>query len=373
MNEIYQLRLDALRRQIKAAEMDCLALVPGFNLQYLTGQEFFLLERPFITFIPADETAQLVVVIPELEAPTWQSTIPFEAQLLPWMDESGPSEAMRQAAASLNSLKALGVEHLRMRVLEQDLISRHMPEVRFVEGERALDPLRLRKDANEIASLGRAAKALEAALEDSLSRTQPGMSEREICNNLTAAILQLGGEAVPLEPLVQSGPNSAHPHGRTGDRHVSAGDLLLIDFTTTVDGYYADMTRTFVVGSAADDRQQEVYETVKAANIAGRKAARPGVTCQDVDRAARSVIDDAGYGAYFIHRTGHGLGLDVHEPPSIVEGNQLQLEEGMVFTVEPGIYIDGWGGVRIEDNLVVTEGGAESLTAFDREMRFIGG
>ena len=176
-----------------------------------------------------------------------------------------------------------------------------------------------------------------------------------------------------LEPLVQSGPNSALPHGRTGNRPVSGGDLLLIDFTTTVDGYYGDMTRTFIVGRHADDRQQEVYAAVKAANEAGREAARPGVSCQDVDRAARGAIDDAGYGEYFIHRTGHGLGLDVHEPPSIVEGNQLQLEEGMVFTIEPGIYIDGWGGVRIEDNVVVTENGVESLTTFDRELRIIGG
>ena len=167
--------------------------------------------------------------------------------------------------------------------------------------------------------------------------------------------------------------HGAHPHGRTGNRTLSKGDLLLIDFTTTVDGYYADMTRTFVVGGQTDDRQQEVYETVKAANAAGREAARAGVTCQDVDRAARGVIDDAGYGDYFIHRTGHGLGLDVHEPPSMVEGNQLQLESGMVFTVEPGIYIDGWGGIRIEDNLVVTENRAESLTTFDRDLRVIGG
>jgi Xaa-Pro dipeptidase len=373
MTDIHQTRLDALRRQIKAANMEYLALVPGFNLQYLTGQDFFLLERPFITFIPADESAQLIVVIPELEAPTWKRSIPFGARLIPWTDESGPDEAMRRAAISLDGLQTLGVEHLRMRVLEQELISRFLPDIHFVEGERALDPLRLRKDAAEVASLRRAAKALEAALEQTLSGMRPGMNEREICNDLTAAILQSGGEAVALEPLVQSGPNSALPHGRTGNRPVSEGDLLLIDFTTTVDGYFGDMTRTFVVGRQADDRQQEVYAAVKAANEAGREAARPGITCQDVDRAARGAIDDAGYGEFFIHRTGHGLGLDVHEPPSIVEGNQLQLEEGMVFTIEPGIYIEGWGGVRIEDNVVVTRDGVESLTTFDRDLRVIGG
>lgn len=369
----HQTRLDALQRQINANEMDCLALVPGFNLQYLTGQEFFLFERPFITFIPAEDDAQLVVVIPELEAPTWQRSIPFEANLIPWTDESGPDAAMREAAFYLDGLQTLGVEHLRMRVLEQNLISRFLPDIRFVEGERALDPLRLRKDAAEVASLRRAAKVLDAALEQTLSSIRPGMNEREICNDLTAAVLQSGGEAVAPEPLVQSGPNSALPHGRTGNRPVSEGELLLIDFTTTVDGYYGDMTRSFVVGRPADDRQQKVYAAVKAANEAGRETACPGVTCQEVDRAARGAIDDAGYGEYFFHRTGHGLGLDVHEPPSIVEGNLVQLEEGMVFTIEPGIYIDGWGGVRIEDNVVVTENGAESLTTFDRDLRVLGG
>lgn len=372
MTDIHQARLGALQRQIKAAEMDYLALVPGYNLHYLTGEEFFLLERPFITFIPAHEEAQLVIVIPELEAPAWQRSVPFEARLFTWTDASGPDDAMREAADFLQGLRTLGVEHLRMRVLEQDLINRFLPDVRMARGESVLDPLRLRKGAAEVASLRRAVQALETALLQTLSRLRPGMTEREICNDLTVAILQAGGETVALEPLVQSGPSSALPHGRTGKRPVAEGDLLLIDFTTTVDGYYADMTRTSVVGREADDRQQDVYAAVKAANQAGRDAARPGVTCQEVDRAARRVIVDAGYGEYFIHRTGHGLGLDVHEAPSIVEGNRTPLEGGMVFTIEPGIYIEGWGGVRIEDNVIVTRDGVESLTAFDRSLRVVG-
>ncbi|GMR10019.1 MAG: aminopeptidase P family protein [Anaerolineae bacterium] len=371
MSDVQRVRLEALQRQIKAANMEYLALVPGFNLQYLTGEEFFLLERPFITFIPADKNAQMLVVIPELEAPTWRRVVPFEARLLTWTDETGPDEAMREAAVFLEGLQTLGVEHQRMRVMEQDLIARFLPDIRIAKGEGVLDPLRLRKDAAEVASLRRAVQALETALERTISHLRPGMIEREICSDLTVAVLQSGGEMVTLEPLVQTGSSSALPHGRTGNRPVEEGDILLIDFTTTVDGYYADMTRTFVVGRQADDRQQEVYAAVKAANKVGREAARPGVTCQDVDRAARGAIVDAGYGEYFIHRTGHGLGLDVHEPPSIVEGNQLQLEEGMVFTIEPGIYIEGWGGVRIEDNVVVTREGVESLTTFGRDLRVV--
>jgi Xaa-Pro aminopeptidase len=148
--------------------------------------------------------------------------------------------------------------------------------------------------------------------------------------------------------------------------------MLLIDFVTTVGGYYADMSRTFVVGQEPDKQLADVYAAVQAANAAGRAAIRPGVSCQDIDRAARKTIVEAGFGEYFIHRTGHGLGLEVHEPPGIVEGNEMLLEEGMAFTVEPGVYIDGWGGVRIEDNVVVTSDGHESLTTFGRDLRMLG-
>jgi Xaa-Pro dipeptidase len=370
---MHRQRLASVRQQLAAQSMDCLALVPGYNLQYLTGENFFLLERPFIAFIPADEDAELVVVVPELEAPAWEHGVPFEATLFPWADEGGPEGAMRQAAKRLAGISTLGVEYLRMRVLEQDIVSRFLPDVRIVNGDTALEPIRARKDAAEIESHRRAVQALETALEKVVSSVKPGMTEREICNRLTSAVLQSGGEMVILEPLVQSGPNAALPHGRTGERRVEAGDMLLIDFTTTVAGYYADMTRTFVVGKEPDERLRDVYAAVQAANAAGREAIRPGVSGQDVDRAARKAIAEAGFGEYFIHRTGHGLGLDVHEAPGIVEGNDKPLAEGMVFTIEPGVYIDGWGGVRIEDNVVVTSDGHESLTTFGRDLRVVGG
>jgi len=372
MSSAQQARLREIRKRMKQEGMDCLALVPGSSLDYVVGGGFFLLERPFITFIPADDAARLVVVLPELEAPAWDRSSPFEAQLCPWTDEEGPADAMRQAAAALEGVQALGVEHLRMRVQERDLICRFMPGVRLAKGENALEPVRVLKDSTEIASFRRAVQALEGALESVLSTVRPGISEREICSSLTRAVLHQGGEMVSIEPLVQSGPNTAMPHGRTGDRRIQSGDILLIDFTTTVHGYYADMTRSFVVGREPDDRQRKVYEAVQDANAAGRGAVRPHATCQDIDRAARQAIIDAGLGEYFIHRTGHGLGLDVHEAPNLVEGNLTPLEEGMVFTVEPGVYIEGWGGVRIEDNVTVTSDGVECLTSFDRDLRVVG-
>ncbi|MBN1565253.1 MAG: M24 family metallopeptidase, partial [Anaerolineae bacterium] len=152
---------------------------------------------------------------------------------------------------------------------------------------------------------------------------------------------------------------------------IALGEPLLFDFGTTVNGYASDITRTFSVGEPSA-KMQDVYAVVKAANAAGRAAAKPGATGQDVDRATRKVIVEAGFGDYFTHRTGHGLGLETHEPPDMVEGNLLVLEPGMTFTVEPGIYLSGEVGVRIEDNVVITVDGAESLTTFDRELRVIG-
>jgi Xaa-Pro aminopeptidase len=258
-----------------------------------------------------------------------------------------------------------------MRVLEHDLIRRFWPEVRMVKGEVVLDPLRMRKDATEIASLRRAIEVAETALEEVVSSLSPGATERQIASQLTSAVLLGGGESVPIQPIVLSGPRSALPHGRPGERVVQAGDILLIDFVITVDGYHADITRTFVVGQEPDGRLRQAYAAVQAANEAGRAAVRPGATCQQVDRVTRQVLVDAGLGEHFIHRTGHGLGLDVHEEPSIVEGNDMSLEEGMVFTVEPGVYLQGWGGIRIEDNVVVAEDGCETLTTFSRELRVV--
>jgi Xaa-Pro dipeptidase len=167
--------------------------------------------------------------------------------------------------------------------------------------------------------------------------------------------------------LIQTGPNGANPHAGAGDRALHQGDTLIMDFGMTLDDYSSDITRTIVVGGL-DEEMSRVYAAVQAANAAGRAAAKPGVTCEAVDKAARDVIEATGFGQYFTHRTGHGLGLEGHEPPYIVGGNTLVLQPGMTFTVEPGIYIPGKGGVRIEDNVVITEGGCESLTTFTRDL-----
>jgi Xaa-Pro dipeptidase len=310
-------------------------------------------------------------VVPFFEAARLDASgIPF--QIFPWTDAEGYQGAFAAAGKVLNlSGRRLGVEELSMRVLEAELIRRHCPGVEVILAGESLAALRLRKDENDLAALRAAVAISEAALQAAIQAVRPGMSEREIAGLLIVEQLKRGGGQHPFEPIVLSGPNSALPHGETGERRVAQGEPLLFDFGTTVRGYCSDITRTFTVGEPPA-WLAEIHTVVKAANEAGRKAAAPGVPAQAVDRAARAVIEAAGYGAHFTHRTGHGLGLEPHEGPNMVEGNTLILQPGMVFTVEPGIYLPGEGGVRIEDNLVITADGAESLTGLPRELRRIG-
>jgi len=184
---------------------------------------------------------------------------------------------------------------------------------------------------------------------------------------LMSHLLSAGAQSLLFEPLVQAGPNAANPHAHAGDRPLQRGDLVVIDFGAVVDGYGSDITRTIAIGEP-DAEMRAVYEVVKAANAAGRAAARPGATGEAVDRAARAVIESAGYGPSFTHRTGHGLGLEGHEPPYMVRGEATILQPGMTFTVEPGIYLAGKGGVRIEDDVLVTADGSETLTTLTREL-----
>ena len=354
-----------------ASGVDCIALVPGPNMVYLTDLHFHLSERPVIAFFPASGRPALLV--PTLEAiKTEHTPHPMDWQLFAYTDEDGPDAACARACAAIElSGKQLAVERLTMRVLEMDMVQRDAPGVQIVEAEPLLAKLRMTKDPDELAHMRRAAAIAEEALALTLKAVRPGMTEQEIAADLAINLLRSGSGVLPFAPIVQSGPSSASPHAGPSSRRLEQGDLLLIDFGGTSGGYASDITRTFALGEL-DPELAQVHEIVQAANAAGRAAAGPGVPCQEVDRAARRVIEEAGYGAYFIHRTGHGLGLQGHEPPYIVEGNERRLQVGMTFTVEPGIYLPGRGGVRVEDDVVITEDGCESLTSFERELRRVG-
>jgi len=364
-------RIQRLVERMGAAGVDCVALVPGPNLVYLTELHFHLSERPVIAFFPV--SGQPALLVPTLEAvKTEHAPQPIGWRLFDYSDESGPDAACARACAALGlSGKRLAVERLTMRVLELEMVQRDAPGVQVAPAEALLAELRVTKDADELAQMRQAVVIAEAALTRTLGTIRPGMTEQEVAAELTMNLLRGGSGALPFESIVQSGPNSASPHATPSSRRLAPGDLLLIDYGATVGGYASDITRTFALGELATELV-EVHEIVQAANAAGRAAAEPGVPCQEVDRAARRVIEEAGYGEYFIHRTGHGLGLETHEPPYIVEGNAQRLAVGMTFTVEPGIYLPGRGGVRVEDDVVITADGCESLTTFDRRLQTTG-
>lgn len=367
-------RLSQLTEQAIARGFDALALVPGPNLFYLTGLSFHLSERPVVLFLPVDRPP--VIVAPAFEAVKVEDTS-IEMQVFPYTDEEGHTAAFQSACAALELADSLlGVEAFKMRLVEARLLERYAPGCRLLPAEELLAEQRMRKEERELEHMRRAILITESALRATMQQARAGMTELEVAALLRAEMLQAGAETVAFV-IVQGGPNAASPHAVPGDRPIEPGDTIIIDCGVTVGGYNSDITRTFfckgkssgtfAIG-ALDEEMANVYEIVRAANAAGRAAVRPGVPAEAVDRAARAVIEEAGYGEYFIHRTGHGLGLEVHEPPYIVVGNERLLEPGMTFTVEPGIYLPGRGGVRIEDDVLVTPDGAESLTTFPREL-----
>lgn len=367
---MFSTRLDTMRQIIRSAGLDAVALVPGANMFYMTGQPLHLMERPTIALYRAE--GDPILILPSLEK-SKLDTPPYPLELFTYSDEAGPVEAFKGAMAALNIEGGrLGVEGLRIRFAETALLTQYAPDITLTDADDALAALRLCKGPDEIAALRTAIQISQDALMAVVAGVKPGMNEISIANTLQIEMLQRGGGAPSFEPIVLTGPRSALPHGTPGDRVIAEGELLLVDYGTTHGGYAADITRTFVLGELREQRLIDAYAAVKAANEAGRNAAGPGVPAQEVDRAARAVIVKAGFGEYFRHRTGHGLGMDVHEGPYIREGNTQPLEVGNVFTVEPGVYLMGVGGIRIEDDVVITEDGAESLTTLPRELQSIG-
>ncbi len=363
-------RLEKLRNQMSTQGLDGIALMPGPNMLYFSGISSHVSERPIILFLPA--AGEPAIVIPTLEAMKARDAGISEKRIFGWNDQEGYEAAFQQVSKELQLARwTLGVEALYMRVLEQELLQQYAPGIQMVHAEPAIYSLRTVKDETEIAAMEKAVSVAESAITALIPRIKIGMSEKQVAAMLTQELLTGGAEAIAFGPIVASGPNSASPHAWPTDRPLQNGDLLVIDWGVYVDNYPSDITRTFAVGEI-DDEFKHIYELVKQANSLGKETARPGATGQDVDRAARKVIVDAGYGEQFFHRTGHGLGLEVHEAPNMVEGNLESLRPGNVFTVEPGIYLTGRGGVRIEDDVLITPDGCRSLTSFSRGLISVG-
>jgi len=367
----YQRRQQKLTLAIQTAGLEALALNPGPSLVYLTGMHFHLMERPVVAIFRPH--TPLIVILPELETAKTRG-LPYPVQVFPYGEDPASWRSVFQQAllaAGLKDQAKIGLEPRRLRVLELRFLEQAAPGTSFISAEESLAALRMYKDDSEIKAMRQAVAIAEKALEAALQVAKIGMSERELAAELTMQLLRHGSQPeLPFSPIVASGPNSANPHAAPSDRQLTPGDLLVIDWGATHDGYVSDITRTFAIGEPTPE-MEKITAIVAEANAAGRAAARPGVPAGEIDKAARQVIIKAGYGQYFTHRTGHGLGMEGHEAPYIYSENQMELSPGMTFTVEPGIYLPGQNGVRIEDDVVITSDGAESLTTLPRVLRII--
>ncbi len=363
----YAARVARLQAAMGAAAVDAVAVIPGPNLRYLCGGVHFLLERPLVWFLPRE--GEPLAVAPKLEEPLF-ARHGLVARTIPWADAAGHQHAFTQAFAELGLRgKRVAIEGGRMRYNECEILRAAGAELS--DGDPLLNGMRMFKDASELAALRGAIQRSEAALEQTLSEVRVGMSEEEIGARLDALLRAggCGGQAFPT--IVHAGGNTALPHHGPLSYQSQAGDALLFDFGGVYEGYCADITRTFFFGDPTAE-QRAFYEVVYRANQTARELARPGLACGELDRRTTAVLREAGWGHLVRHRTGHGLGLQAHEEPYIVDGNEQPLQPGMVFTAEPGIYEMGVLGVRIEDDLLITEDGCESLTSFPRELRVVG-
>lgn len=343
------------------------ALNPGPSLVYLTGLSFHLMERPTVNLVT--QAGNAIMVLPQLEKGKLQGMDNTFQSFAYGDDPASWPSAFDRAGKALNITSGkIGIEPTRLRFLELSFLQNAMPEIDFVEASEVFALLRLNKDAEEIQKMKRAADIAQKAMQATLKIIRKGMTEKEIANELLVQLLREGSDPeIPFAPIVAMGENSANPHAIPSGRALMPGDLLLVDWGASYEGYFSDITRTFTFGNV-DPELVNIGDIVLEANQAARNAGSPGIDAGAIDRAARSVISAAGYGDAFIHRTGHGLGMEAHEAPYIFEGNEMVLSPGVTFTIEPGIYLPGKGGVRIEDDVVMTDEGLVSLTDMPRKV-----
>ncbi len=357
----YRDRVRRAQAEMARQGVDALAIGVGADLNYLAGYPAHNSERLTLMIVPKEGEPKIVV--PQLEAPRLgPAGVPFEP--VAWGETADPTsiaadiiwETGARSVASNNELWASFL--IKMQ--------RHLPEVTWGIAGDIMRELRMCKDTAEVDLLREASHRTDAAWVDFSQTKIGGLTERQAMDRL-ADLMRAHGMGSMAFGICASGPNSASPHYSTSDRVIQEGDAVVFDFGSRYHDYVSDITRTVHIGEPSDE-YRKVYAVVLRANEAAFAATRPGVACQEIDRAARKVITDAGYGEYFIHRVGHGLGLDVHEEPYMVEGNELPLRVGMVFSDEPGIYMPGKFGVRIEDSVVCTETGGEKLNEAPRDL-----
>ncbi|MCD6577769.1 MAG: aminopeptidase P family protein [Anaerolineaceae bacterium] len=367
---MFKKRISKLIRYLENDPIDLIAINAGQSLTYFTGLHFHESERPAVLLIGKRKIPAFI--FPEFE---YEKVNNAALDIMSFAYSENPStwgDIFKKALQYLNGHQSLiGVEPTAMRFLETNLLQLASAEIRFTSAAHIFKNLRTFKDNEEIRSIRQAIQIAETALENTISFIKAGVTEQEIANELVINLLRNGSEPeLPFAPIVASGPNSANPHAVPGSRKLRKGDLILIDWGARKNGYISDITRTFALGNL-DDKLMTIYEIVKRSNEAARNISPSNFVCEKIDSAARDIIQDAGFGNFFTHRTGHGIGLEAHEEPYITTENPTEILPGMTFTIEPGIYLPGKGGVRIEDDIVASNNGLTTLTTLNRDLMIL--
>ncbi|CAN5782956.1 Xaa-Pro peptidase family protein [soil metagenome] len=358
----YAPRVQGLQQLMGERGVDAVLLTAGADMPYFTGYSAMPLER--ITALVVGREGESTLFVPALEAPRVEKG---DFLVVPWGETDDP---IGLVVKRLGSPRSIAVGETMWSSFLLDFQSR-MGDVEWSVASDLTRELRMRKEPGEIDRLRRAAEATDRVLARIPEEVSfAGRAQTDVASDFARLTVDEGHDRSWFT-IIASGPDSASPHHETASRKIEEGDMVVCDFGGTIDGYHSDVTRTFVVGPPTP-KQQEVHDLVVAANAAGRAAVAPGVRCEEVDRATRQVIEEGGYGRYFIHRTGHGIGLEGHEHPYIVEGNRIALETGMTFSVEPGIYIPGEFGVRVEDIVACGDEAVDDLNRADRWLIEVG-
>lgn len=346
--------LERAREQMKAEGIECLVLAPSTDLQYMTGFNGISLERPIFLMLTEKEALFLA---PEFDLHGLSEELKETLHCIGWREDEDPYQKAKEYAGN-DKIRAAAGNRMSAEMFFH--LQKTFPCWEWGLGDQIMRPLRRKKTEYEYQCLKKAQTLSGRAFEKLLKEGLSGKTEKDAAVRL-AELLKAEGLEVSGYPLVAAGENSAVVHHGAGDTLMKRGDVVVIDFGGCYEGYYSDITRTVVIGEEPEGFK-ELYTIVRQANEAAYEAARPGITAEELDRTAREVIEKSGYGMYFTHRLGHGIGRDIHEPPYIVEGNQERLEKGNTFSDEPGIYIPGRFGIRLEDVLFLKEDRAECLT-----------
>jgi Xaa-Pro dipeptidase len=361
-------RLQQLINWMQEKEMDVCFVSSKENVFYFSGFRSEPHER--LLGLLVFQQSEPILICPAMEQNDVKNA-GWEYEIIGYQDTENPWDIIQQKIHQrLPKQPTWGIEKVHLNVERYEEIMKRFPNVQFVSAEEKLRELRMIKDDQELAAIRKAAALADFAIETGVNAIYEGATELEIIATIEYELKKKGVTEMSFSTMVLTGANAASPHGTPGLTKIKKGDLVLFDLGVVYDGYCSDITRTVAFGDISEE-QKAIYETVRKAEETAVVATKPGVTASHLDQIARQIIHEAGYGDFFPHRLGHGLGISVHEYPSITSTNELTIQKGMVFTIEPGIYVPNVAGVRIEDDVYVTEAGVEVLTKYPKELKII--